>query len=86
MPRRNDPEQAFMRAEALQEALEECFGPGAQSKFARITGISRSQVSRYVSGICPVPKYVALLVEFCTAFKRWHMPVPEIRPVEPKRP
>lgn len=60
----------YMSPDQLRSGLEECFGPGAISQFARSSGISRSQVSRYLNASCPVPKHVAWLVDLCVAVKR----------------
>jgi hypothetical protein len=63
MPRIADQTKLYMAPEVLRATLEECFGYGAQSRFARLSGISRSQVSRYLSGACPIPQYVSVLVQ-----------------------
>lgn len=60
----------YMSPDRLRSGLEECFGVGAISQFARISGISRSQISRYLNASCPVPKHVAWLVDLCVAVKR----------------
>jgi hypothetical protein len=60
----------YMTPESLRAGLEECFGRGAISHFARESGISRSQLSRYLSASCPIPKHVAWLVDLCVAGKR----------------
>lgn len=61
-------------SEMMNEALG---GRGWQGTFARGTGLSPSTVTRYLQGVFPIPKYVALIVHMLAISRRAGLPLPD---------
>lgn len=61
-------------AEMMHEALG---GRGWQGVFARGTGLSPSTITRYLQGVFPIPKYVALIVHMLAITRRAGLPLPD---------
>ena len=67
----------YMSPEDFAERLTQLFGTGGQSAFASVSGLSRSQVSRYANGISPIPKLVAFVILLIAEFRTLGLPLPQ---------
>jgi transcriptional regulator with XRE-family HTH domain len=74
--RKKHNDTADMTPEDFNSTPEACFSRGVQSKFARISGLSRSQINRYAQGTSTIPKHVALLVNLCALAVAYGLPLP----------
>jgi hypothetical protein len=73
----DDETNVLMTGAELKKALDDVFGYGGQSHFARILGVNKFTVAKWTQGVLEVPQYAVALINSFEYMKTCGMALPD---------
>ncbi|EPX77979.1 hypothetical protein [Salipiger mucosus] len=75
-PEEDENKTIFMTGSEFAEALQELYGYGGQSKFARLIGANKATVGKWAQGKLDVPQYAVALLATLQHLREVKAPMP----------